>query len=61
MGYSPVTLNLIVPELTRQMVTRIFATNVDDWPAILRAMKQTGEEFQQGKIEVASVGAVAGQ
>jgi hypothetical protein len=61
MGYSPVTLNLLVPELTRQMVTRIFATNVDDWPAILRAMKQTGEEFQQGKISVASVGAVAGQ
>jgi hypothetical protein len=61
MGYSPVMLNLLVPELTRQMVTRIFATNVDDWPAILRAMKQTGEEFQQGKIAVASVGAVSGQ
>jgi len=61
MGYSPVTLNLLVPELTRQMVTRIFATNVDDWPAILRAMKQTGEEFEQGKIAVASVGAISGQ
>jgi hypothetical protein len=55
MGYSPVMLNLLVPELTRQMVTRIFATNVDDWPAILRAMRQTGEEFEQGKISVASV------
>jgi hypothetical protein len=61
MGYSPVMLNLLVPELTRQMVTRIFATNVDDWPAILRAMKQTGEEFQQGKIAVAAVGAIPGQ
>jgi hypothetical protein len=61
MGYSPVMLNLLVPELTRQMVTRIFATNVDDWPAILRAMKQTGEEFQRGKFAVASVGAVSGQ
>ncbi|MGD0911151.1 MAG: hypothetical protein ABR928_04605 [Terracidiphilus sp.] len=61
MGYSPVMLNLLVPELTRQMVTRIFATNVDDWPAILRAMKQTGDAFQQGKIAVASVGAVSGQ
>jgi hypothetical protein len=61
MGYSPVMLNLLVPELTRQMVTRIFATNVDDWPAILRAMKQTGEEFQQGKISVAAVGAIQGQ
>ena len=55
MGYSPVELNLLVPELTRQMVTRIFATNVDDWPAILRAMRQTGEEYEQGKITVASV------
>jgi hypothetical protein len=60
-GYSPVMLNLLVPELTRQMVTRIFATNVDDWPAILRAMRQTGVEFQQGKIGVAAVGAVSGQ
>jgi len=59
-GYSPVMLNLLVPELTRQMVTRIFATNVDDWPAILRAMRQTGEEFEQGKISVA-VNAVSGQ
>jgi hypothetical protein len=62
MGYSPVELNLLVPELTRQMVTRIFATNVDDWPAILRAMRQTGEEYEQGKITVASVHALsAGQ
>ena len=61
MGYSPVMLNILVPELTRQMVTRIFATNVDDWPAILRAMEQTGEQFQQGKISVAGVAAVSGQ
>ncbi|MGB6724859.1 MAG: hypothetical protein WBE74_03080, partial [Terracidiphilus sp.] len=61
MGYSPVMLNLLVPELTRQMVTRIFATNVDDWPAILRAMEQTGEQFEQGKIAVAGIGAVTGQ
>ncbi|MGP8253008.1 MAG: hypothetical protein ACLQHF_13325 [Terracidiphilus sp.] len=60
-GYSPVMLNLLVPELTRQMVTRIFATNVDDWPAILRAMEQTGEEFEQGKIAVSAVSAVSGQ
>ncbi len=60
-GYSPVMLNLLVPELTRQMITRIFATNVDDWPAILRAMKQTGEEFRQGRIAVPSVSEVSGQ
>ncbi len=52
MGYSPVMLNLLVPQLTRDMVANIFATNIDDWPALLRAMNQTGKEFEQGKITV---------
>jgi hypothetical protein len=50
MGYPPVLLNRLVPELTRRMVENIFATEVEDWPAILRAMRETGEEFRQGKI-----------
>jgi hypothetical protein len=50
MGYQPVQLNRLVPELTRRMVANIFATEVEDWPAILRAMRETGEEFRQGKI-----------
>jgi hypothetical protein len=49
-GYSPVMLNRLVPELTRVMTTKIFATNIEDWPAILRAMQETGEDFRQGKI-----------
>jgi hypothetical protein len=50
MGFSPVELNLLVPELTRNMVANIFASNIDDWPALLRAMQQTGSEFRQGRI-----------
>ena len=50
MGYSPVMLNRLVPQLTRRMVEKIFATDFEDWPAILRAMRETGEEFRQGKI-----------
>jgi hypothetical protein len=49
-GYSPVTLNRLVPELTRRMVANIFATDIEDWLALTRAMKETGEEFRQGKI-----------
>ncbi len=52
MGYSPVMLNLLIPQLTRDMVANIFATNIDDWPALLRAMDQTGQQFEQGKITV---------
>ena len=49
MGYSPVALNSLVPELSRRAITKIFATEPDDWPAILRAIQETGEEFRQGK------------
>jgi hypothetical protein len=50
MGYAPVTLNRLAPELTGLMVAKIFATDLNDWPAILRAMRETGEEFRQGKV-----------
>lgn len=50
MGYSPVMLNRLAPELTHRMIEKIFATELEDWPAILRAMRETGEEFRQGKI-----------
>jgi hypothetical protein len=32
------------------MVAKIFATDFEDWPALLRAMRETGDEFRQGKI-----------
>ena len=50
MGYSPVMLNRLAPELTRRMTAKIFATDLEDWPAMLRAMEETGEELRQGKI-----------
>jgi hypothetical protein len=50
MGYSPVMLNRLVPELTRRMTAKIFATDLEDWPAMLRAMRETGDDLRQGKI-----------
>ena len=49
-GFTPVLLNRLVPELTRVMVGKIFATDFEDWPALLRAMHETGEDFRAGKI-----------
>jgi hypothetical protein len=49
MGYPPVALNRLAPELTVRMVAKIFATDLNDWPALLRAMRETGEEFRQSK------------
>jgi len=49
-GYAPAMLNRLVPELTYRMVEKIFATDFEDWPAMLRAMRETGDEFRRGKI-----------
>jgi len=46
-----VMLNHLVPELTRMMVERIFATEFEDWPALLRAMHEAGNEFRAGKVQ----------
>ena len=52
MGYSPVVLNRLIPELTRRMAGKIFATELEDWPSMLRAMRETGDEARRGKIMV---------
>ncbi len=60
-GYSPVMLNTIVPQLTRRMIEQTFASHLEDWSAVLRAMHETGEEFRQGKMAaLPKVGPVAG-
>lgn len=61
MGYSPSMLNVLVPNLTRFMVSNIFATNIDDWPAVLRALRETGDQFRAGKITVNGLPNVAGK
>jgi hypothetical protein len=61
MGYSPVMLNILVPTLTRRMVANIFASNIDDWPALLRALEETGDEFREGKITIQPPSTIARQ
>jgi len=56
MGYSPVALNLLVPELTRHMVEKIFATDMEDSPAMLRAMQEAGAEFRRSKVAALPAG-----
>ena len=55
-GYSAPMLNVLVPELTEHMIANISATSIDDWPALLRAMNETGEQFRQGKIGAPAAG-----
>jgi hypothetical protein len=58
-GYAPEALNQLVPELTRRMVEKVFATDFEDWPALVRAMRETGEDFRRGKANSVAVTAEA--
>jgi hypothetical protein len=49
MNLAPETLNTLIPQLTHRMVEKIFATDFEDWPAVLRAMHETGDEFRRGE------------
>jgi hypothetical protein len=49
-GYPPAMLHVLIPQLTHRMVEKIFATHLEDWPALLRALRETGEEFRHGKL-----------
>lgn len=43
---SPSQLNLLVPEWTQKTVEQIFATHLEDWPALLRSLRLVGEEVR---------------
>jgi hypothetical protein len=45
-GEAPETLNLMAPQLTRMMISKIFASDVEDSPSLVRAMRETGDELQ---------------
>jgi hypothetical protein len=36
-------LNLLIPEWTQKSIEQIFATHLEDWPAVLRSMRTIAE------------------
>jgi hypothetical protein len=43
---SPSQLNVLIPEWTQQTVEKIFATHLEDWPALLRSLRLVGEDVR---------------
>lgn len=43
---APAQLNVLVPQWTQQTVERIFATNLEDWPALLRSLRMVGDQVR---------------
>ncbi|MGE5568533.1 MAG: tetratricopeptide repeat protein [Rhodospirillales bacterium] len=43
---SPSQLNVLIPEWTQQTIEKIFATHLEDWPAVLRSLRRVGEDVR---------------
>ena len=42
----PSQLNVLIPEWTRKLAERIFASNLEDWPAVLRSLRIVGDDVR---------------
>jgi hypothetical protein len=54
LGLAPAQLNARIPEWTEKLVERIFASNLDDWPAVLRSLRQVGDEERSREAAAAA-------
>jgi hypothetical protein len=43
---QPAELNVLVPEWTQKTVEQIFATHLEDWPALLRSLRVVGDSVR---------------
>lgn len=50
----PSELNVLVPAWTRETVERIFATHLEDWPALLRSLRVVGDDVRQKTLKQAT-------
>lgn len=55
---DPVEMNLLVPQWTQRTLERIFATHLDDWPALWRSLRMIADQVrsQHGGSEPAEGG-----
>ena len=51
LNLDPGRLNIVIPEWTRQTVERIFATHLEDWPALLRSLRYVASEVRARGLE----------
>jgi hypothetical protein len=46
LSMTPAQLNVRIPEWTQKLVERIFASHLEDWPALLRSLRLVGEDVR---------------
>jgi hypothetical protein len=55
-GVKPAELNVLVPEWTQKVVERIFASHLEDWPALLKSLRSVGDEIRKANTQLAASG-----
>ena len=46
MHVAPSQLNVLIPEWTQKVVERIFASHLEDWPALLKSLRLVGDDVR---------------
>jgi hypothetical protein len=54
MNMPPSSLDWLAPRLTQRLIEQIFANHHEDWPALLRALRQTTEEYRRSSTQSGS-------
>jgi hypothetical protein len=46
LSVAPSQLNVRIPEWTRKLVEQIFASHLEDWPAVLKSLRSVGDDVR---------------
>jgi hypothetical protein len=46
LNVSPAELNVRIPEWTQKLVEQIFASHLEDWPALLKSLRVVGDDVR---------------
>ncbi len=46
LSMAPAELNVRIPEWTQKLVEQIFASHLEDWPALLKSLRSVGDEVR---------------
>jgi hypothetical protein len=52
---TPAQLNVLIPEWTQRVVERIFASHLEDWPALLKSLRLIGDDIRsKARLQLAA-------
>ena len=47
LSLPPSELNVRIPQWTQKLVEQIFASHLEDWPAVLKSLRAVGDDVRE--------------